>query len=73
MLHQGLPGELLRQRRLFSSYVSRFVEEQGGLAYARNAMHDLAREAESIARTVPAGDERDALIHLIRFVVTRKK
>lgn len=53
--------------------VSRFVEERGGIRYARQAMEDLASEAESIARQFPAGDERDALIDLIRFVVQRKK
>ncbi len=53
--------------------VSRFVEEKGGLAYARDAMTGLAVEAESIARTFPVGEKRDALIDLIRFVVTRRK
>jgi octaprenyl-diphosphate synthase len=53
--------------------VSRFVEEKGGLEYARRKMAEFTAEAEEIALTFPPGDERDALIDLIRFVVTRKK
>jgi octaprenyl-diphosphate synthase len=53
--------------------VSRFVEEKGGLEYARRKMSELAVGAEEIALSFPPGEERDALIDLIRFVVTRRK
>ncbi len=73
---KGVIMKIVKKRRKTGAdlrTVSRFVEEKGGLAYAQNAMTELAVEAESIARTFPAGEKRDALIDLIRFVVTRRK
>jgi octaprenyl-diphosphate synthase len=62
-----------RKSRADIQTVSRFVEKMGGLTYAQNAMSKLADEAEVIARTFPAGEEREALIELIQFVVARRK
>lgn len=62
-----------RKSRADIAEVSRFVEEAGGVAYARSEMERLANEAEAIAVRFPSNTRRDALIDLIRFVVTRRK
>ena len=53
--------------------VSKFVEQNGGIAYATEKMETLAADAEAIAGSFPPSESRDSLLALIRFVVTRKK
>jgi octaprenyl-diphosphate synthase len=53
--------------------VSKFVEERGGVQYARDEMTRLASEARALAEDFPPSEARDALIDLIDFVVRRKK
>ena len=53
--------------------VSRFVQQHGGIAYARQKMLDLADEAAETISTFPPTPARDALLDLAAFVVARKK
>ncbi|NNF57860.1 MAG: polyprenyl synthetase family protein [Rhodothermaceae bacterium] len=50
-----------------------FVQEQGGIAYARSKMESLAADAAETLRTFPASDAREALIGLAAYIVARKK
>jgi len=54
-------------------YISQFVEEAGGLAYARKQMEQLAQEALTILEAFPPSEARTALSHLIAYIVQRKK
>lgn len=54
-------------------FVSAFVERQGGISYARGAMSSLAEEAKNIAASFETSEARDSLIHLIDFVVDRRR
>ncbi len=53
--------------------VAAFVEQHGGLAYARSRMHALADEARALLDAFPSSDARTALFDLIDYVVVRKK
>ena len=53
--------------------VAQFVEETGGLAYAREKMAAYASIARQILTTFPPTPARDALMDLTDFIVLRKK
>ncbi len=53
--------------------VSQFVEEGGGIAYARRRMNGFAREAHAQLVDFPPSEARDALLDLVAFTVQRKK
>ena len=50
-----------------------FVEKNGGLAYARRRMTDLAREAHALLAGSPPTEAREALLDLVAYTVQRKK
>ncbi len=53
--------------------VSRFVEDRGGIAYARSRMKQFAEEARLLLTGFPDSDARDALIALTDYTISRKK
>ena len=53
--------------------VAAFVDENGGLAYARRRMTDLAREAHALLAGFPPTEARDALLDLVAYTVQRKR
>lgn len=53
--------------------VSQFVDQRGGLAYARALMQEHASAAHAILATCPPSEARSALEDLIAFTVMRKK
>jgi len=53
--------------------VAAFVQEHGGIDYARDTMMEHADKAIEILLTLPESDARDALADLVRFTVTREK
>ncbi|MFQ5570208.1 MAG: polyprenyl synthetase family protein [Rhodothermales bacterium] len=53
--------------------VTQFVEETGGLAYARSKMIAYADEARHTLQDFPPTDARNALLDLIDYTVLRKK
>ncbi len=53
--------------------VGAFVEEKGGIAYARRRMIELAREARDLLAAFPPTEARDALIDLTDYTVRRKR
>ena len=53
--------------------VARFVEERGGISYARDQMRDHAEDAARLLLTLPPTPARDALLDLSAYVVQRKK
>ncbi|WP_456425541.1 polyprenyl synthetase family protein [Rhodocaloribacter sp.] len=53
--------------------VGAFVEEKGGIAYARQRMTELAREARDLLAAFPPTEARDALIDLTDYTVRRKR
>ncbi len=53
--------------------VTQFVEETGGLDYAREKMAAYAAEARQLLTTFPPTPARDALMDLADFIVLRKK
>ncbi len=53
--------------------VSIFVNEQGGIAYAKKQMNSHADEARAILLDFPASPARDALLDLVDFTVKREK
>ncbi len=53
--------------------VARFVEEHGGIAYAREKMHDHAEAARRRLRTFPPTTARDAMLGLVDYTVRRSK
>ncbi|MDA0683601.1 MAG: polyprenyl synthetase family protein [Bacteroidetes bacterium] len=55
------------------AFVSRFVEEQGGIAYAHQVMMEQAQKAIGLLEELPESDAKEALADLVRFTVTRKK
>ena len=67
---------LVRKRKKRSAdirEIAAFVEANGGLAYARQRMHDFAAEAAQGLMTFPTSEARDALVNLCRYVVARKR
>ncbi|GAB5534375.1 MAG: polyprenyl synthetase family protein [Rubricoccaceae bacterium] len=67
---------LVRKRKKRSAdirEIATFVEENGGLTYARSRMDALAAEASEGLLTFPPSDARDALVDLCRYVVARKR
>lgn len=52
--------------------VIRFVEESGGMEYAREAMYRYQKEAFEELDKVPPSDARDSLKELVQFVTERK-
>lgn len=53
--------------------VARFVEEKGGISYARERMTSLAREAATLLERFPPGEARDALVDLVSYTVLRRR
>lgn len=53
--------------------VGRFVDERGGIAYAREKMHDSAAEARMLLEEFPPTTARDALLDLVAYTVSRSK
>lgn len=53
--------------------VARFVDEQGGIAYARRRMQELAEEARRLLLTFPATEARQAMLQLVDYTVSRRK
>lgn len=52
--------------------VTTFVQERGGITYARKQMMDLAEEARALLLTFPASEARSALLDLTTYTVQRK-
>ena len=53
--------------------VARFVEDAGGIAYARDVMMRHAMQARDLLGSFPPGDARDSMVSLIDYSVTRRK
>lgn len=53
--------------------VGRFVEQHGGIAYARGKMHESADEARRLLNEFPPTIARDALLDLVAYTVSRSK
>ena len=53
--------------------VARFVEERGGIAYARGKMHENANGARKVIETFPPTPARDAMLDLVQYTVSRRK
>lgn len=53
--------------------VIRFVEESGGIVFAREAMQKFREEAFGILRQFPDNESRQALEELVRFTTERNK
>jgi octaprenyl-diphosphate synthase len=53
--------------------VAAFVQQAGGIDYARRTMHDYADRALAELETLPATDAREALADLVRYTITREK
>ncbi len=62
-----------RKSRADIRTVGAFVEETGGIAYARRRMTELAREARDLLAAFPPTEARDALIDLTDYTVRRKR
>jgi len=67
---------IIKQKKKTSSdirEVAAYVERNGGISYARNAMQQFAAEAKTICLTLDESDAQVALIKLIDFVVDRRR
>lgn len=53
--------------------LTRLAIDEGGIDYARQAMHRLAHEAEQLLAPLPHSDLRQALTRYIRYVAEREK
>jgi octaprenyl-diphosphate synthase len=53
--------------------VARFVEEHGGIAYARRKMHEHAEGARKGLKDFPPTTARDAVLGLVDYTVRRSK
>lgn len=53
--------------------VAAFVQDSGGIDYARKTMHDYADRALAELETLPETDARQALSDLVRYTITREK
>lgn len=53
--------------------VARFVDERGGIAYAREKMHQCANEARRLLEEFPPTTARDAMLDLVAYTVSRSK
>lgn len=53
--------------------VARFVDERGGIAYAREKMNECAMEARDLLETFPPTSARDAMLDLVDYTVSRSK
>src|SRR5690606_28744348 len=62
-----------KQTRADVRAVSAFVEEHGGIAYARRLMLDHAAQARELLESFPETEARTAMVSLIDYSVTRKK
>ena len=68
--------KIVRKRRKSRSdlrLVTRFVEEKGGIDYARRLMHQHAEDARSLLKTFAPTESRDSMVALIDYAVTRTK
>jgi len=50
-----------------------FVENCGGIAYAKQKMYDYKQEAMELLSDLPESESKTSLIELVNFVVERKK
>lgn len=53
--------------------VAHFVNERGGIAYAREKMNESATEARELLLTFPPTEARQAMLDLINYTVSRTK
>lgn len=53
--------------------VARFVDERGGIAYAREKMNECATEARDLLLTFPPTQAREAMIDLVNYTVSRSR
>lgn len=53
--------------------VAQFVEERGGIAYAREKMQECAIEARDLLGNFPPNRARDAMLSLVDYTVSRSK
>jgi len=53
--------------------VVRFVNDMGGIEFARNKMNEYKASAMKILQTFPESPSRDSLRDLVEYTVTRKK
>ncbi len=53
--------------------VSRFVEDKGGIDYARQKMTEFASSARKILTTLPESASRQSLSDLVTFTISRRK
>lgn len=53
--------------------VALFVDERGGIAYAREKMNECATEARDLLETFPPTSARDAMLDLVDYTVSRSK
>jgi octaprenyl-diphosphate synthase len=53
--------------------VAQFVEERGGIAYAREKMRECAMEARDLLGNFPPNRARDAMLSLVDYTVSRSK
>lgn len=53
--------------------VARFVDERGGIAYAREKMYEHAGQARKLLEEFPPMTARDAMLDLVEYTVNRSK
>lgn len=53
--------------------VSRFVETRGGIAYAKEKMHESAMEARDLLGSFAPNRARDAMLGLVEYTVSRSR
>lgn len=53
--------------------VARFVEQRGGIAYARGKMHESAMEARDLLGSFAPNGARDAMLALVDYTVSRSR
>ncbi len=80
-LQESEPGEskeilkLIRKKRISDKdirKVSTFVNERGGITYARDKMIANATDSAHIISSFPVSDARDTMLSLIEYTVQRK-
>ncbi len=53
--------------------IATFVDEHGGIEYARSKMESLAAEARSLLRALPPSEARTSLVGLTQFAIQRSR
>ncbi len=62
-----------RKSRADIRTVATFVDDRGGIAYAKDRMFTLAHEARALLGTFPPSEARTALDQLVTYTIFRKK